>query len=125
MLDIILRLDTFLEACKTSKKKKKKVNEQLDIKSFQSIDKLIKQKDEFGIDAVISQIQDRVEDEMELIMKLATPDQMKDVKMAFNKFYKPFDKAMKILEGDPLNDSNYKKALKTYEDLIKAYKKLV
>lgn len=112
------------EACK-SKKKKKKITEQLSVRDFELVDGFINQDDEFGVDAAISTVRDKVEDEMELIIKIATPDQMKNIKNTFKRFYPPFDKAMTALEGDPLNDMKYKKALKAFENLVKAYKKLV
>jgi len=119
------RIEFILDACKKGKKTKKKLSEQLSVRDFELVDGFINQNDEFGVDAAISQVRDKVDDEMELIMKIATPDQIKNIRSTFKRLYPPFDKAMTALEGDPLNDAKYNKALKAFEMLVKGFKKLV
>lgn len=134
-MEAVERIDKFLEECGKAipfgkkeipgRKKKKKLSEQLKSGDFDLVAGFISQEDEFGVDAAISRIRDKVKEEMDLIMKIVPTSELKKVKMIFKKFFGPFDKAMTALEGDPLNKAKYKKAEKAFENLVKGTKDLV
>lgn len=120
----VKNIDRFLDTCDRMTSQKM-LSEQLSKKDFELIGGFVNQKDELGVDAAISTVRDKVKDEMELIMNIANTNDLKNVRMAFKKFYVPFDKAMTALEEDPLDNSKYMKASKAFENLIKGFKKLV
>jgi len=101
------------------------LNEQLSGNHFDTLASVFGDGDEFGIDAAISILRDRIKDEMETLVAIASKQEMGNVNIARKKYMNPLMKALDMLEGDPLNKGKFKKAEKLFDVFVKSIKSLI
>ncbi len=99
--------------------------EQLSSKDFNLLAGVFGQGDEFGVDAAISILKDKVKAEMETIVRISDPSVRGEINIAHKRFMNPLMKALNVLEGDPLNKAKFKKAEKLWDDFVKRIKSLI
>ncbi len=99
--------------------------EQLSGNHFDTLASVFADGDEFGVDAAISILRDRVKEEMETLVAIASKQEMGNVNIARKKYMNPLMKALGMLEGDPLNKGKFKKAEKLFDAFVKSIKSLI
>jgi len=99
--------------------------EQLSGNHFDTLASVFADGDEFGVDAAISILKDRIKDEMETIVAISDPSVKGEINIAHKRFMNPLMKALDILEGDPLNKGKFKKAEKLFDNFVKRIKSLI
>jgi intergrase/recombinase len=101
------------------------LNEQLKVTAFNTLAGVFGDKDEFGVDAAISILRDKIKEEMETIVAIASKSAMGNVNDVRKRFMNPLMKALDTLEGDPLNKGKYKKAEKLFDSFVKKIRGLI
>jgi len=101
------------------------LNEQLSGNNFDTLASVFADGDEFGVDAAISILRDKIEDEMKTIVAIAPKYAMGPIDIAKKRFMNPLMKALKVLEGDPLNKGKFKKAERLFDEFVKRTRSLI
>ena len=101
------------------------LSEQLSSKDFDILVGVFNDGDEFGVDAAISILRDKIKDEMETIVAIAPKYAMGDIDIVKARFLSPLEKALNVLEGDPLNKAKFKKASRLFDNFVKRTRKLI
>jgi hypothetical protein len=101
------------------------LNEQLNSKDFDTLSAVFNDGDEFGIDAAISILRDKIKDEMETIVAIAPKYAMGNIDTVKARNLNPLMKALDMLEKDSLNKAKFKKAGRLFDEFIKKTRSLI